>query len=137
MPEEIKELIRNYRAGKITRREFMQQAAIFTGSLAAASALMTSLSPKVAAQVDPADPSILWHNIEYAGKGGTVFAYLTRPAATGKFPALVLIHANQGLNLHIRDVARRLAKEGYVTLAPDYLSRQRAAQPKSIQKVRD
>jgi carboxymethylenebutenolidase len=34
-----------------------------------------------------------------------------------------LIHANQGLNDHIRDVARRLAKQGYVTLAPDYLSR--------------
>jgi carboxymethylenebutenolidase len=124
MPEKIRELIRDYREGKITRRGFMRRLAIFTGSVAAAHALLAELMPENAkAQVAPSDPAILWHNIEYAGKAGGVYGYLARPSAAGKYPALVLIHANQGLNNHIRDVARRLAKEGYVTLAPDYLSR--------------
>ena len=52
-----------------------------------------------------------------------VFGYLARPAALGKFPAIIVIHANQGLNDYTRDVARRLAKQGYVSLAVDFLSR--------------
>jgi len=124
MSEEIKELIRDYHDGKITRRGFMRRVAILTGSVAGANSMIAGLMQDSAmAQVDPGDPAILWHNIEYAGKAGPVFGYLARPRAAGKHPGLVLIHANQGLNNHVRDVARRLAKEGYVTLAPDYLSR--------------
>jgi len=124
MSEEIKELIRDYRDGKITRRAFMRRVAILTGSVAGANSMIAGLMPDSAtAQVDPGDPAILWHNIEYAGKAGPVFGDLARPRASGKHPGLVLIHANQGLTNHVRDVARRLAKEGYVTLAPDYLSR--------------
>src|SRR5215467_3439160 len=124
MPEKIKSLIRDYYDGKITRREFMRRAVILTGSLAIADGLLDSASPaRVAAQVDANDPAVLWHNVEYNSKTRPVSGYLARPSAAGKYPALVLIHANQGLNNHIRDVARRLAKQGYVTLAPDYLSR--------------
>jgi carboxymethylenebutenolidase len=120
MPEEIKKLIHDYHDGKITRREFMRRAVILTGSLAIADALIDSASPaSVAAQVDPSDPAILWHNVEYNGKAGPVSGYLARPAPADRYPALVLIHANQGLNNHIKDVARRLAKQGYVTLAPE------------------
>ena len=124
MPEEVKKLIRDYRSGRITRREFMRRAVILTSSLAVADALIDSASPgSAAARVDPSDPAILWHNVEYNGKAGPISGYLARPAPAGRYPALVLIHANQGLNNHIKDVARRLAKQGYVTLAPDYLSR--------------
>ena len=102
----------------------MRRVAILTGSVAGVNSMIAGLMQDSAtAQVDPGDPAILWHNIEYAGKAGPVFGYLARPAATGKHPCLVLIHANQGLTNNVRDVARRLAKEGYVTLAPDYLSR--------------
>jgi len=124
MAEKINELIRDYQAGKITRREFMRRAVMLTGSLAAANALLTHFyRSTAAAQVAASDPAVLWHEVEFAGKAGPLFGYLARPAAPGKFPALVLIHANQGLNDHIRDVARRLVKQGYVTLAPDFLSR--------------
>ncbi|MGH7872678.1 MAG: dienelactone hydrolase family protein [Candidatus Binatia bacterium] len=124
MAEKINELIRDYQAGKITRREFMRRAILLSGSLAAANALLTHFYRSTAsAQVAATDPAVLWHEVEFAGKAGPVFGYLARPAPPGKFPALVLIHANQGLNDHIRDVARRLAKQGYVTLAPDFLSR--------------
>ena len=108
MSEEIKELFQEYRDGKITRRGFMRRMAILTGSVAGANALIAGLMQDNAmAQVDPGDPAILWRNIEYAGKAGPVFGYLARPAATGKHPGLVLIHANQGLTNNVRDVARR------------------------------
>jgi carboxymethylenebutenolidase len=126
MQEEIKELIREYQEGKISRREFMRQAMIATGSLAAANSLLDTLTPasSYAAQVAPDDPEILTHNVQYDGKAGLVSAYLARPMKAGKYPAVIVIHENQGLTDHIRDVARRLAKQGYVALAPDYLSRQ-------------
>src|SRR5919106_1036036 len=126
MAEKLKELIQEYKKGAIPRREFMRQAMILTGSLAAANALIDGLSPSSsnAAQVAPDDPEILTHNVEYQGKAGPVWAFLARPVKTGKYPGMIVIHENQGLNDHIRDIARRLAKEGFVALAPDYLSRQ-------------
>src|SRR3989442_13593096 len=114
MQKKKKNLIRDYRYVKKNRREFMGRAVIFTGSLAAADALIAGLMTSCAvAQVDPGDPSILWHNIEYTGKAGPVFGYLARHVAAGKYPGLVLIHANLGLNDHDSAVARRLAKQGW------------------------
>jgi len=52
-----------------------------------------------------------------------MFGYLARPAAEGNYPGVIVIHENRGLNDHIRDVARRLAKAGYIALAPDLVSR--------------
>lgn len=46
-------------------------------------------------------------------------AYLSRPAAPGPRPAVIVIHEWWGLNAHIRDVADRYSAEGYVALAPD------------------
>jgi len=126
MPEEMKKLIQEYQEGRITRREFMQSAVVFTGSLAVAASLIDSIVPSgshAAQLVDPNDPALASSDIQYTGNAGPVFGYLTRPKASGKYPAIIVIHANQGLNDHIRDVARRLAKEGYVALAPDFLSR--------------
>lgn len=126
MREEVKELIREYEEGKITRREFMRRAGAITGSLAAADGLLESLlssSAHAAQLVDPNDPALSSTDVQYTGNAGPVFGYLTRPRAAGKYPAIIVIHANQGLNDHIRDVARRLAKEGYVALVPDFLSR--------------
>lgn len=125
MAEEIKRLLREYHEGKISRRDFMRQAIMITGSLAAANGILASLAPAdaVGAVVQENDPEIITHNVKYNGKKGAVAAYLARPVKPGKYPAIVAIHENAGLSDHIRDVARRLAKEGYVVLAPDYLSR--------------
>jgi carboxymethylenebutenolidase len=125
MAEEIKQLLEELRDGKLSRREFMSRAIMVTGSLAAANAIIGVLAPTevAAAQVDENDPTILTHNISYDGKAGKVAAYLVRPVKAGKYPGVIAIHENAGLSDHIRDVARRLAKEGFVVLAPDYLSR--------------
>lgn len=125
MAEEIKRLLQEYHEGRLSRREFIRQVMIITGSLAAANALLGGMMPTevAAAMVADNDPDILTHNVTYKGKTGGVAAYLARPVKAGKYPGIVAIHENAGLSDHIRDVARRLAKEGYVVLAPDYLSR--------------
>jgi carboxymethylenebutenolidase len=124
MAEKLKQLIRDYEQGKISRREFIRQAMMVTGSLVAANSLIASLACNSdAAQVAPDDPEILTHNVQYDGKAGPVFAYLARPVKAGKYPAVIVVHENAGLSDHIRDVARRLTKQGFVALAPDYLSR--------------
>ncbi len=125
MPEKFKQLIREYRDGKVTRRQFMRKAAAITGSLVIADNLLERLaiSPAYAAEVGAKDPAVSSREVEYPGKAGTVFGYLARPSTEGKYPAIIVIHANQGLNEYTRDIARRLAKQGHVALAVDYLSR--------------
>src|SRR5262249_33776234 len=125
MADKIQKLIRQYHDGRITRRVFMRRAVALTGSLAASYSLIESLahSPAFAQEVDPNDPTLLCHDVSYSGRATPVFGYLARPAALGKCPAIIVIHANQGLNDYTRDVARRLAKQSYVALAVDFLSR--------------
>ena len=126
MAEELKKLIHEYETGGISRREFIRQAVIATGSLAAANSLIGGLLPPdlYAAQVAPNDRDVLTHNVSYEGKAGLVAGYLARPMRAGQYPGLIVIHENRGLDDYARDVARRFAKEGYVALAPDFLSRQ-------------
>jgi carboxymethylenebutenolidase len=57
--------------------------------------------------------------IEVPAPGGTMPALLARPAADSRLPGVLVIQEAFGLNGHIKDVARRLAAEGYVALAPD------------------
>jgi len=74
--------------------------------------------------VDPNDPAIIAGPITYGGAAGDVFGYLAQPAATGyAYPAIVVVHENRGLIEPNMDIARRYAKEGYVALAPDLVSR--------------
>ncbi len=71
------------------------------------------------------DPDIVAEYITYPSPKGhqQVRAYRVRPAkATSQVPAVVVVHENRGLNPYIEDVARRLAKAGFVALAPDGLS---------------
>jgi len=125
MAEEVKELVRKYNEGKISRRDFIRQTVLLTGSLAVATSLIESLipAPVHAAMTEPNDPALVSEEVKYTGKAGTLFGYVSRPKGSGPHPAIVVIHANKGLTPHIRDVARRFAKEGYVALAPDYFSR--------------
>ena len=60
--------------------------------------------------------------IKYPGATGDMRAYLAMPEKGKKFPAVIVIHENRGLVPHIQDVTRRMAKEGFIALAPDALS---------------
>ncbi|PRA62355.1 dienelactone hydrolase [Pseudomonas sp. MYb187] len=124
---ELLELYDYYAHGRIDRREFLDRAAAFAFAGMTAGALLASLSPDyaLAEQVSFTDPDIVADYILYPSpKGhGQVRGYLVRPAkAQGKVPGVVVVHENRGLNPYIEDVARRLAKAGFVALAPDGLT---------------
>ena len=74
--------------------------------------------------VSPDDPSIAVSAVEITAGDATLLGYLARPAGDGPFPGVLVCHENRGLNEHIRDVARRFGRDGYVALALDMLSRQ-------------
>lgn len=69
------------------------------------------------------DPSIAAEMVTFPGSDGDLMGYLARPSAEGSFPIVLVCHENRGLTPHIQDVARRAAKNGYVALAVDLLSR--------------
>ena len=127
MPADLKYLVESYRAGTITRREFIKKTVLVTGSLAAAHASLDSLGLASAygAQVDPDDPALTSSEIKFASTDGAVIgSYVTRPKGNGARPAVIVIHPWSGIDDHTRDVGRRFAKAGYVALVPDMLSRQ-------------
>ncbi|MEP5631381.1 MAG: YghX family hydrolase [Tateyamaria sp.] len=125
--QELLDLYDFYAHGKITKREFLERAGKFTVAGVTATALLGMLSPNyaIAEQVSFNDPDIVADYITYPSPNGTgdVRGYLVRPAnAAGALPAVLVIHENRGLNPYIEDVARRLAKAGFMALAPDGLT---------------
>ncbi|WP_275789141.1 dienelactone hydrolase family protein [Pararhizobium gei] len=109
----------------LDRRSFMQKLTVLTGSAASAAAIAPLLAANSAKAeiVAETDARLKVGDVTYPGAGGEMKGYLAVPAdAAGKLPAVIVIHENRGLNPHIKDVARRMALEGFVALAPDFLS---------------
>jgi carboxymethylenebutenolidase len=109
----------------LDRRSFMEKLTRLAGSGAAAAAIVPLIAANQAraAMVAPDDPRLTTEPITYPGADGEMKGYLAIPAdAAGPLPAVIVIHENRGLNPHIEDVARRMALEGFVALAPDFLS---------------
>ncbi|WP_151994159.1 YghX family hydrolase [Buttiauxella massiliensis] len=126
-PPELLEYFDFYVHGKISKREFLDLAGKFVVGGLSAVALGTLLTPNYAfaTQVEFTDPDIVAEYIEYPSPQGhgKVRAYMVRPSkAVGKVPGVVVVHENRGLNPYIEDVARRVAKAGFIALAPDGLS---------------
>ena len=125
--QELLDLYDFYVHGKITKREFMDRAGKFAVGGLTAAALFSMLKPDyaLAEQVSFNDPDISPEYISYDSPNGhgEVRGYLVRQAnAGGRIPAVVVVHENRGLNPYIEDVARRVAKAGFMALAPDGLT---------------
>lgn len=109
------------------RREFLSKAAALTligggSALVMAQALLPRYAE--AQEVSFTDKRIKATYVDYDSPGGTsgkMQGYLVKPEGPGPFPAVVIIHENRGLNPYIEDVARRVALEGFLALAPDGL----------------
>ena len=125
-PPEVLTLFTGFAHGEITRREFLDKAAKFAVGGFTAAAMLESLQPNfaLAQQVARDDARIKTEYLTYPSPlgSGTMRGYLARPAGAGKWPGIVVIHENRGLNPHIEDVTRRLALEGFVAFAPDALT---------------
>jgi carboxymethylenebutenolidase len=115
-----------YVHGDIDRRTFLARVGKFAVGTVTAAGLLGALSPRFAEaqQIAPTDERLDARYVEYdSPKGnGRARGYLVRPLkAPGPLPLVLVVHENRGLNPHIEDVARRLALEGYLVLAPDAL----------------
>ena len=119
MDQKIIGLFDTFTHGGMDRRAFLEKLSVMAGSVAAATALLPLLENNYAlADILPeGDPRIETGSITYQGGAG----YLAQPKADGKYGSVLVIHENRGLNPHIKDIARRIAAEGFVALAPDYL----------------
>ncbi len=123
--QELLVLFDAYVHGAIDRRKFLDKAAKFAVGGVTAAMLLDQLSPNFAAEVvSPKDKRIVTTSLEFESpKGyGKCRGYFVRPKdKKGRFPGILVIHENRGLNPHIEDIVRRLALAGYVAFAPDAL----------------
>ncbi len=125
MNQEIINLFDEYTHKPLTRSDFMARLAKLTGGTAAAIAILPLLEVNYANAMTIAedDEDITTEDITYEGDGSTMKAYLAKPKKiSGKIGAVLVIHENRGLNPHIKDVTRRVAKAGYIALGVDALS---------------
>lgn len=128
-PREVLTLFDRFVHGSIDRRGFISRAAVIVGGAAAAAATLESLRPDFArAQViAPSDGRIRIANAAVPSPAGhgSINAYIAEPASasgTRTWPVVLVVHENRGLNPHIEDIARRLAVDGFLAIAPDALT---------------
>ncbi len=119
-------LFDKYVHGGISRREFLDGAAKFAVGGLTAMGLWEMLRPNYAwAQQVPKDDKrikaeyTMYPSTQGNSSDGKMRGLLAHPASGDKFPAVLVIHENRGMNPYIEDVARRLAVAGYMALAPD------------------
>lgn len=105
------------------RRDFFGRMTLIAGSAAAASSLVAAIaaSPAAAAIVPPEDPRLDTDKGPLGGASG-LSGYTAVRKGLKRGGLILVIHENRGLNPHIEDVARRLALEGFVVVAPDILT---------------
>lgn len=119
--QKIINLFDRFTHGGMNRREFFENLVLIAGSTAAATAMLGVLENNYAsaAMVAEDDPAI---RAEMAETAPGIKGYLVRPATDGTYPSVLVIHENRGLNPHIQDVTRRMAKEGFIAFGGDYLT---------------
>jgi carboxymethylenebutenolidase len=127
-------LVHLYVDGAFNRRELVRRAAKYTGSVAAAMAALrgydafaqtpSACPANIRVPIDASD--IVAQDVQFPGEESQIFAHLAYPkVAPGVLnPGVIVIHENRGLVEHIKDVTRRMARAGFVAIAPDLLSRQ-------------
>jgi carboxymethylenebutenolidase len=126
-PQELLNLFDGYVHGRLTRRDFLDQAQRFAVGGLTATALFEMLKPNYAwaVQVQPTDARIKTERVDIPSPQGhgTIKGYLVKPATIkGKLPVVLVVHENRGLNPYIEDVARRVATANFIALAPDGLT---------------
>jgi carboxymethylenebutenolidase len=124
MDEKITTLYKSYRQGELDRRLFLKKLVFAAGGTAAAMTLLPVLEKDdlIPPGLEQDDPDLVTGFINYTGETGEMKAFQAYPKNGKKFAAVIVIHENRGLVPHIRDVAMRMAKEGFLALAPDALS---------------
>ena len=126
IPQEAFDWYDDYAHGGMDRRTFVKKLGTLVAVGYSMSVLTSALLPNyaLAEQVSFNDEDIkasyeTFDSPQGYGKGQ---GYLVVPTnKTGKLPVVLVVHENRGLNPYIKDVARRLAKAGFIAFAPDAL----------------
>jgi carboxymethylenebutenolidase len=124
MDQEIINLYDEYTHKPLAREVFLKRLAIITGSMAMALSIAPMLESNhaKAATIREDDEEIETESIAYDVNGVTMYAYTAKPVKKTNLGGVIVIHENRGLTEHIKDVTRRVAKAGYLAMAPDALS---------------
>jgi carboxymethylenebutenolidase len=138
MDQRIINLFDEYTHKPLTREVFMKRLTKLTGGVAGAMAVLPLLEVNYAHAQTVSDKSdqLVMERVTYPGQGGEMKAYVARPKKKKKYPVVMVIHENRGLNPHIEDVTRRMALEGFLAIAPDALATQ-GGTPSDADKARD
>jgi len=138
MDQKIIDLFDRFTHGGMNRRSFFDRLVALAGGTAAATALLPLLQNNYAKAetVAPSDSSIMVGPVTFQAGTQQLSGYVAWPAIGDKFPAALVVHENRGLNPHIQDIARRLALEGFIAVAVDFLSPV-GGTPEDADKARD
>ena len=136
--QEIIELYDEYTHAPLNRRDFISRLTKLAGGSAAALAMLPFLQNNYAQAsiIDENDNTIDSTYETFGLFDNKITYYQSKPKGDGPFPAVLVIHENRGLNPHIKDIVRRLAKEGFLAFAPDALSLQ-GGTPQDEDKARE
>lgn len=122
MDQRIINLYDEYIHKPLNRQDFLNRLTTLVGSSAAAMAILPQIEVDFTHAHRTSDADLFTEYITYPGVQGTMKCYVARPKEEKKYPTVVIIHENRGLNAHIEDVTRRAAQAGYLAIAPDALS---------------
>ncbi|MBL7751289.1 MAG: dienelactone hydrolase family protein [Chitinophagaceae bacterium] len=122
MDQRIIHLYDEYTHKPLSRQDFLKRLSLLAGSTAAAMALLPLLENNYAKAAVTTQDDLFTEYVKYPGVPNEMTAYIARPKEEKKYPAIIVIHENRGLNAHIEDVARRAARAGYLAIAPNALS---------------
>lgn len=122
LDQKIINLYDEYTHKPLTRKDFMVRLVQLAGSTTAALSMLSMLESGCSTAAKTPTDELMTENVTYPGAKGDMMAYVARPKANKKYAAVVVIHENRGLNAHIEDVTRRVARAGYLAIAPNALS---------------
>ena len=136
----VDQLVHLYVDGAFDRRALVRRVAKLVGGTAAALTALNSyevFGQSAGGVVCPANvgvpvdaPDVTARDVQFTGEESTLYGYLAYPSGLqgNLAPGIIVVHENRGLTDYIKDVTRRLARAGFVGLAPDLLSRQGGTQ---------
>jgi carboxymethylenebutenolidase len=127
IPQEVFDLYDYYAHNKLDRRDFIEKLSLYAVGGITVAALMSAMMPNYvdSMTIKPGDTRLnsdyIWYDSPKGG--GKIKGLLSIPTESqAKFPGIIVVHENRGLNPYIEDVGRRAAVAGFISLAPDALT---------------
>lgn len=124
--QEVFDLYDDYAHNKLERRQFIEKLSLYAVGGITVASLLSFIMPNYldTILVKHDDKRLISKYVMYDSPkgGGEIRGLLSKPSdAKTKLPGIIVVHENRGLNPYIEDVGRRVALEGFISIAPDAL----------------